>query len=134
MTYDQFLGQVQHRARLASRGEAERVSQAVLETLGARLAGGEPKDLASQLPPELGRYLLGPTAGMAARLQTGDIYALVSDLEGVDIPTAAHHVRAVASVLREAVSPGEWRDVLAQLPPELDRLLDSGSDGEAPSV
>jgi uncharacterized protein (DUF2267 family) len=58
MKHDEFIGRVQHYARLASRGDAERATRATLETLGERLAGGEPKDLASQLPPEIGAHLL----------------------------------------------------------------------------
>ena len=61
MTHDEFIGHVQHRARLASRGQAERATRVVLETLGERLAGGEPFDLAAQLPPEIGRH---PNAGV----------------------------------------------------------------------
>ena len=53
MKHDEFIGQVQHRARLGSRGDAERATWATLQTLGERLAGGEAKDFASQLPPVL---------------------------------------------------------------------------------
>ncbi len=45
MKHDEFIGRVQHYARLPSRGDAERATRATLETLGERLAGGEPKDL-----------------------------------------------------------------------------------------
>src|SRR5947209_11217991 len=57
MKYDEFISQVQHRAKLNSREDAVRASSATLETLGERLAGGEAKDLASQLPQELALYL-----------------------------------------------------------------------------
>ncbi len=40
MQYDQFVGQVQSRAPLASNGEAIAAIRATLETLGERLAGG----------------------------------------------------------------------------------------------
>jgi len=133
MNYDEFIGQVQHRARLSSRAQAERATRAFLETLSQRLAGGEPKHIASQLPPELGRYLLEPLAGAGMRYGPRDLYELMSMREGVDVPEAAHHARAVASVLREAVSQGAWENMLAQLPPELDQLLESGSEGEAPN-
>jgi uncharacterized protein (DUF2267 family) len=45
MKYDEFISQVQRRADLASREEAERATRATMETLGERLAGGEAKDL-----------------------------------------------------------------------------------------
>jgi uncharacterized protein (DUF2267 family) len=38
MKHDEFIGQVQHRARLSSRGDAKRASWATLQTLGERLA------------------------------------------------------------------------------------------------
>jgi len=53
--YDEFLGQVQNRAQLRSRGAAERVTCATLQTLGERLAGGEAKDFAFQFPVPLHR-------------------------------------------------------------------------------
>lgn len=47
---------------------------------------------------------------------------------------AAFHVRVVASVLQDAVSPGEWENMLAQLPPDLDLLMEAGSEGEGPRL
>jgi uncharacterized protein (DUF2267 family) len=67
MKHDAFIGQVQHHARLDSRGAAERATRATLETLAERLAGGEANDLAAQLPlpgytsilPSFKRFRLG---------------------------------------------------------------------------
>ncbi len=134
MNFDEFIGQVQHRARLSSREHAERATRAVLETLAQRLSGGEPKNLASQLPPEIGRYLLEPTAGAGKRFGARDFYDLVALREGIDMQDAAYHVRAVASVLHEAVSAGEWEKMLAQLPDDLDQLMESGSEGAGPRL
>src|SRR5947209_16801858 len=106
MKHDEFIGRVQHYARLASRGDAERTTRATLETLGERLAGGEPKDLASQLPPEIGLHLLR-CGGMGERFSLDEFYSRVSVREGEDLPTAAFHARAVIRVLSEAVSRGE---------------------------
>ena len=128
MKHDEFIGQVQHRARLGSRGDAERATRATLETLGERLAGGEPKDLASQLPPELGRHVLEGLAGLGEPFSLDEFFRRVSVREGVDLPKAAFHARMVISVLREAISPGEIDDILSQLPPEYDRLFAPASD------
>ncbi len=49
MQFHEFLGQVQNRARLSSLGDADMITRATLTTLRERLAGGEPKDLASRL-------------------------------------------------------------------------------------
>lgn len=58
MQFHEFLGQVQNRAQLSSLADAEIAVRATLTTLAERLAGGEPKDLASQLPEPLGQYLV----------------------------------------------------------------------------
>ena len=84
MKHDEFIGHVQHYARLPSRGDAERATRATLETLGERLAGGEPKDLASQLPPEIGLHLLR-YAGMGERFSLDEFYKRVSEREGEDL-------------------------------------------------
>ncbi|MBE3559394.1 MAG: DUF2267 domain-containing protein [Ktedonobacteraceae bacterium] len=130
MKHDEFIGQVQNRAKLPSRGDAERAVRATLETLGERLSGGEANDLASQLPPELGRHLRGPMAGLGERFSLHEFFQRVSLREGTDLPAATYHARAVVEVLKEAVAPGEIRDVQAQLPTEFRRLFEAGSQGE----
>lgn len=57
MQSDEFIGKVQQRARLHSRGEAERAIAATLSTLADRLAGGTAENLAAQLPADIGRHL-----------------------------------------------------------------------------
>lgn len=130
MQHDEFIGQVQARARLSSRGDAERATRATLETLGERLAGGEPKDIGTQLPRELGRYLMTPEAETARRMSLDQFFERVSEREGVDLPIAVHHARAVVSVLNEAVSQGEINQVRGQLGEEYFPLFDAGSEGE----
>jgi uncharacterized protein (DUF2267 family) len=126
MKHDEFIGQVQHRARLSSRGEAERAVRATLETLAERLSGGEAEDLAAQLPLEIGHHLRGPWSAQGERFPLDEFFRLVSLREGVDLPAAVFHARAVIEVLSEAVSTGEMDDVRAQLPAEYERLFDSG--------
>jgi len=132
MKHDEFIGRVQHYARLASRGDAERATRATLETLGERLAGGEPKDLASQLPPEIGLHLL-QYGGIGERFSLDEFYRRVSEREGEDLPKAVFHARAVIRVLNEAVSKGEIEDIFAQLPPEFDRFFQEAIEGPMPS-
>jgi uncharacterized protein (DUF2267 family) len=130
MKHDEFIGQVQHRARLSSRGDAERATLATLRTLGERLAGGEAKDFASQLPPQLAEYALSGQAGAGERFSVDAFFQRVSDREGVDLPKAIFHAKAVISVLQEALTKGEVNDIRAQLPAEYSRLFDAGSQGE----
>jgi uncharacterized protein (DUF2267 family) len=132
--YDEFIGQVRHRARLSSRGKAERATYATLETLAERLAGGEAHDLASQLPHELARYLQSPDAGIGAKLTLDEFFALVSEREGVDLEDSASHARVVIGVLTEAVSQGEIKDVRVQLPAAFARLFNVANEGDLPEL
>jgi uncharacterized protein (DUF2267 family) len=125
MKHDAFIGQVQHRAQLSSRGEAERATRATLETLGERLAGGEPKDLASQLPLEIARHLKRPWSGLGVPFSLGAFFWRVSEREEVSLEHAKQHARAVMEVVCAAVSPGEIDDIRAQLPEEFHVLLRS---------
>ena len=132
MKHDEFIGQVQHRARLSSRGAAERATRATLETLAERLSGGEAKDLAAQLPPEIGEHLRGSWSAIGDRFSLDEFFKRVSRREGTDLPDAVFHARVVIEVLREAVSKGEMDDIRAQLPAEFDRLIEAGSQGHMP--
>src|SRR5260370_42086954 len=134
MKHDEFIGQVQHRARLSSRGAAERATRATLETLAERLAGGEAKDLAAQLPLEIAEHLRGQWSALGERFSLDEFFRRVSLREGVDLSDAVFHARAVIEVLSEAVSRGEMDDVRAQLPTEFDRLFESGSTGHIPEA
>ena len=134
MRYDEFLGHVQHRARLGSRGEAERATRATLETLAERLVGGEAHDLASQLPPELAHSLLLPDAGIGAKLTLEEFFELVSEREGVELEDATLHARVVIGVLTEAVSMGEIKDVRVQLPAAFAQLFNVENEGDLPEI
>ncbi|MBX5476582.1 MAG: DUF2267 domain-containing protein [Clostridia bacterium] len=128
MNHDKFIGEVQHKARLASRGEAEAAVRATLQTLGERLTEGAARNLAAQLPREIGEYL--ETAEHGERFGVDEFVERVSLREGADPPRAAYHARAVLDVLRGAVSEGQVDKILAQLPDELDRLVMAGPDGD----
>ena len=127
MHYDEFIGQVQHRARLASRGEAVSAIRATLETFAERLAGREADHLAAQLAKELQVHLRVPGAGAGLRLSLEEFFERVREREGCELPASVFHARIVTEVLQEAVSGGEIADVRAQLPREYDRLLEAGS-------
>ena len=123
MKYDEFIGQVQHRAQLPEEGDATYAARATLMTLGERLAGNEPLDAASQLPDVLKEFLTdGREAGEGIRFSLEDFYRKVANREGTDIETARRHAIVVMSVLREALTPGEWEDICAQLPDEYNEL------------
>jgi uncharacterized protein (DUF2267 family) len=128
MNLDEFLGQVQHRAQLATTGQALSATRATLQVLGQRLAGGAPGDLAAELPNELREYLPDPGPGESFDLD--EFFRRVSASEGVDLPVSIHHARVVIEVLQEAISPGAVSKVLDQLPDEYRPLFTSGSQGQ----
>jgi uncharacterized protein (DUF2267 family) len=127
MTFEKFIGEVQHRARLSSTADAIRATRATLETLCQRLTAGERKDLAAQLAHEIAHYVQSDAP--LERLSLKDFFERVSEREEVPLPTAVYHARVVIEVLREAVSPGEIADIRAQMPLEFDDLFESGSMG-----
>ncbi|MBU7584026.1 MAG: DUF2267 domain-containing protein [Nostoc sp. TH1S01] len=130
MQHDEFIGQVQHRAHLSSRGDAELATRATLETLAERLAGQEPLNAAAQLPKGLAQYMQHQYAGSGTRFSLDEFFQRVSLKEGAELPDAVYHARAVIEVLQEAISPGEIDDIRSQLPSEYDPLFDSGSQGK----
>jgi uncharacterized protein (DUF2267 family) len=128
MDFDQFMGDVQHRARMATTGEAVRATYATLRTMGERLYGDEAENLAAQLPPEIGIYLRA--AGEQEAFPLDKFFERAANYEEVDLPESVHHTRAVVATLQEAVTAGEMSDVRAQLPDEYAPLFEAGSEGD----
>ncbi len=121
MNHDEFVGQVQHRAHLPSRGDAETIIRATLETLGERLQRDPAANLAAQLPPEIGRHLQG--ADHFEHLSLHDFYERVAEREEIDFEKAVFHTRAVLDTLRDAVTPGAVHKLRQQMPDEFQELL-----------
>lgn len=130
MRHDEFLAQVQRRAQLPSRDDADRATYATLETLGERLTGDEAKDLAAQLPPELARYTLSTGRGTGESFPIDEFFRRVSNRERVNLSDATLHANAVMNVLQEVVSPGEINDIRSQLPSEYNRLFEARGQEE----
>ena len=126
MQYDTFIEQVQNRARLSTRAEAERAAEATLKTLAERLAGGESHHLVDQLPEELARRIREEANANAETFGLSEFFKRVARKEGVEPSEAAFHARAVMDVWCEAVTAGQVEDVRTQLPEEFAPLLESG--------
>lgn len=133
MQHDEFIGQVQARARLGSRGEAERVTRAVLETLGERVPDGLADNLAAQLPQEIGEHLrrAAPSDGRGTgeHFDRNDFVDRVSERANLDAPQAFYVARVVCEVVGEATQGGLMNKVRDALPPDLRPVLTSGSSG-----
>ncbi len=95
MKYDEFVAQVQRRADLKTKDEAVQAIQATLETLGERLTGGEAKDLAAQLPPEIATYLQQPLAGSGVPFTLDDFFMRVAEREGCELAEATFNARVI---------------------------------------
>ncbi len=116
MKYNQFIKLVQKRADLDTEAEALKAVEATLSTLSERITEGEVENLSAQLPREIKAALIAGEHAKSFDLK--DFYYEVSRRESLGQPLAMKHARAVMSVVEEAVSPGELRDLLAQLPEE----------------
>jgi uncharacterized protein (DUF2267 family) len=120
-----FIGRVAERAGL-DEDSARRATEAVLQTLAERIAGGEVDDLIARLPLELHDALKRgreQSAGKATRMPVEDFLTRVAAREQVGLAEARSHTTAVLSTLREAVGDQEFLDVTAQLPTEYDVVL-----------
>jgi uncharacterized protein (DUF2267 family) len=118
VTIEIFLGRVARRAALGI-PEAHRASEAVLETLAERIAGGEVDDLAEELPEELRAPLQRGKArsgGKAQRISLDEFIARIAEREGVGYEQALDHARAVFATLRETLTDKEFSDLLSELP------------------
>jgi uncharacterized protein (DUF2267 family) len=128
--YEEFLNRVMARAGLKTREEALAAIQAALGTLAERISGGEARDIAARVPPEIKAYLDKGGDEKAHSFPLREFYRRVSKYCGVDAPTGVLYARAVLSTLRSALPPDEFRDVLSQLPVEFAELFHW--DPEAP--
>lgn len=117
MRYDEFIGHVREYGEIADRQHAEQATTATLEVLAHRLAGGEPSDLAAQLPTEL-KQLLDQHDGAGEVFDVDDFLRRVAAREsrGCSPEQAREHAHAVLTTLARGVSGGEIANLRAQLP------------------
>ena len=113
MKYHEFIKHVQTLGQINSTDEAQRATQATLETIRERVVGNEASQLAAQLPQELAQYLQGREGENGQHFAATEFYRRVTEKEGVEPTTAVVHTRAVFAALQSAVTPGEFADVKA---------------------
>jgi uncharacterized protein (DUF2267 family) len=133
MRHEEFIGQVQNRARLSGHGEAERATRAVLETLGERIPEGLADNLAAQLPHEIGEHLRRTEvyggAGTGERFDRHDFIERIAVRSGTDEPRSAYLARVVLEVADEATQGGVAQKVRDSLPSDLRNLVAAGHNG-----
>lgn len=121
MKYDQFLTALEERAGIADRDEAARTAVVVLQALADRLTGGEADDLLAQLPEPL-KSTINVTEAADPMKPDEFVDRIARELQ-LPEEEARDRVRAVFGELREAVTPGEFEDVLSQLDRKYAELL-----------
>jgi uncharacterized protein (DUF2267 family) len=131
MPASDFWAQVAEQAGLDA-DTARRATDAVLETLAERIAGGDVERLVSRLDPLLHPALHRGKASAregAHRMALEDFLRQVAAREGVDtaedvlFEQVFEHARAVFSALSEAVGSKEFFDITVQLPAEYSGLI-----------
>ena len=125
MKYEEFIAAVADRAGLP-RDEAETLTHATLRVLAERISGGEAEDLRAQLPKQLQVDLIPPQEE-AQSFDADEFARRVAERTGIDEADAGAAVLAVLTTLREAVTSGEFDDVLSQLGREFAELVDATS-------
>lgn len=120
MDYSRFIKTVGEHARVDTPAEALNAARATLETLAERIGGDEARHLASQLPAEIGQYLVLTPAAKGERFSFDEFCARVAAREGGGggVGAAEAHARGVVSALELAVSGDELSHVIAVLPEE----------------
>ena len=125
MQYDDFVSSVQARTG-RPRDEAETLVHATLKVLAQRLTAGEAHDLSAQLPGPLQGDLIPPEPE-AQSFGPDEFAERVARLARLPEEDARTGMVAVLATTRDAVSPGEFDDVLAQLGGEFARLVPGSS-------
>jgi len=122
MKYESFLASVAQRASIAT-DQADTATIATLQTLAERLTAGEALDLAAQLPKPMQAALRPPTEA-AHRFGADEFVGRVADRCGTNAAQAKRAVRAVFATLREAISSGEFDDIMGQLPKDFADIVE----------
>ena len=117
MQYGEIVSKVNDELGLEDKERAGAIVTDTLDLLGRRLAGGEPTDLASQLPSEL-QDVLNRHDGEAETYDVDEFLRRLADRDsqGTDPEQAREHARTVLRTLGTFVSEGELTDVREQLP------------------
>ncbi|WP_319460216.1 DUF2267 domain-containing protein [Micromonospora sp. RTP1Z1] len=119
---NEFIGLVAKRSGMSSE-QAAAITRATLTTLAERIDGGEARDLAGQLPEGLGASAFA--SGETAERFGLDVFVeRVSGRAEVAVRQAKDGVTTVFDVLREALTPAGYDDVVSQLPAEFGEVAD----------
>jgi len=125
MQYDDFISSVQARSG-RPRDESETLVHATLRVLAERLNADEANDLRAQLPGPLQGDLIPPEPE-AQSFGSDEFVERVARMARLSEKEAREGMVAVLATIRDAVSPGEFDDVLSQLGGEFAKLVPGSS-------
>src|SRR5438309_842357 len=98
--YERFITTIEQHAGI-SWNAAERAARATLTTLAERISAGQARELARELPPQVGKWL---EDGVDAEdFGVREFLRRVAEREEVDEETAAEHAKAVFVALARLV-------------------------------
>lgn len=120
MQYRELVKKVQDYSGFSDR-ESEAALRTFVSTLGARLEPDERDDFASQLPSELKDDALASDS--SERFGADAFVRRFCDESGVDESEARKQIHASWSALKDAIAPGEIKQIRSQLPRDLDAML-----------
>lgn len=118
-----FVEQVQQRAGLDNYEEAHQLVRATLNVLGQSVSGGETKQLAGWLPPDVRNELTDQTGHASGFDKRNFLEKVGGMVYTVDLDRVEKQVRAALQVASASAPAGERDDLIAQLPPELGDLF-----------
>jgi uncharacterized protein (DUF2267 family) len=121
MEYEKFIKLIQERGQIEQFGVAERAASAVMEVLGEHLDEEQAISIARQLPTHIRDAIL--TNNVASSFGLDEYIRRVADREEIGPQDAEYHIRAVFSVMPDAISLDKAQDAVAQLPADIRALL-----------
>jgi uncharacterized protein (DUF2267 family) len=121
MEYEQFLALARERGQFINERETLIAIESTLKTLGERLTEDEAAQLATHLPPDIGRFLTVVDTDKDYNLT--DFYEHVASRERLDTDTSRRHAAAVLSVVETTIGAGTLRGLIEHLPEEYTNLF-----------
>ncbi|AEH36329.1 DUF2267 domain-containing protein [Halopiger xanaduensis] len=126
MQEDEFYGLVQQAGHLESTDRTQAATEAVLETLGETMTGGEAGDVAEQLPTELASVIEDADHDGAGYDREEFVERVGEHLRGADLESddAEQYADAVTDALAVALTGGELENLKSQLDSGLHPLFE----------
>jgi uncharacterized protein (DUF2267 family) len=126
MQENEFYKLVQEASHLETIDHARVASEAVLETLGETLTGGEAEDIAAQLPSELASLVEDADHDGAGYDREAFVEHVGDHLQGTDVEDgdAEQFADGVTDAIAATLTQGELQDLKAQLDDDLHPLFE----------